>query len=475
MTTTTLITPSAPGIGGALPSPAGPLDGTPAPKLPAGPALPPLAQTARFMSRPLPFLFQAQRELGETFAFLPVANHGEPLIVCSHPDHARSLFTAPPDLVPSITSESPLRPVLGARSVLTANGPEHLRRRKLLLPPFHGEAIARYEQVIEELVHREIDGWRPGDSFPMSKRMQAVTLDVIMAGIFGVQGELEPGSIERALRDTTRRLLHFSEGRTWQMLELANMGRPEPRAIMRTLLQSSDRHYYRIIRARRDVPAAQRGTDILSLLLAVTDEDGRPLGDEEIRDQLVTLVLAGHETTANSLAWTFERLVRTPAAYDSLRDAVRAGGTEGDEYVAATIHESMRARPVIPIIGRRPKSAWQLGEHVVPAGMTIAIAIALLHHREDLYPQPFAFAPERFLGVTPGTYTWIPFGGGTRRCLGATLAMAEQRIVVRAICERVDLEYVDPAPEREQHRNVTIIPRAGGLVRVAARVQGSWG
>ncbi len=455
---------------GFAPSPAGPLDGAPAlvhpPELPQSPAV----QTARFVGRTLPFLFAAQRELGETFAFRPLANRGEPIVVVTHPDHVKSLFSAPPDLVPSITSESPLRPVLGPRSVLITNGPEHLRRRKLLLPPFHGEAIARYAQMIEDLIDREIDTWTVGSEFPMAKRMQAVTLDVIMAGIFGVEGEPAPGTPERALRDTTRRLLAFSESWAWQVLELAQGRRPEPRGVMRLLLDSSNRHYYRVIKARRAVPAEQRGNDILSLLLSVTDEDGEPLDDEEIRDQLVTLVLAGHETTANTLAWAFERLTRVPAAYDALRDAVRgADGEAGDAYVEATIHETMRVRPVIPIVGRRPTRPWQLGDYVVPERSIIAIGIVLLHHREDVYPSPFAFAPERFLDETPGTYTWIPFGGGTRRCLGAALAMAEQRIVLRAIARRVDLEAPDPRPERGQHRNVTLIPRAGGLVRVHAR------
>jgi cytochrome P450 len=471
MSTVTLDAPVAtPLLGTAESSPAGPLDGTPAAHMPPVIAASALAQTARFISRPLPFLFGARAALGDTFTFTPVANRGEAVVVVTHPDHAKSLFTAPPAIVPSSTAESPLRPVLGARSVLTANGPEHLRRRKLLLPPFHGEAIARYAQVIEELIDAEIDTWAPGDTLIMSKRMQAVTLDVIMAGIFGVTGEPEPGSPERALRDTTRRLLHFSEGRAWQALELANMGRAEPRSILRRLLDTSNRHYYRVIAARRALPESERGLDILSLLLSVADEHGQPLDDVEIRDQLVTLVLAGHETTANSLAWAFERLVRTPDAYGELRDAVRGIGDDGDAYVEATIHEAMRVRPVIPIVGRRPTQPWQLGEYTIPAGTTITVGIVLIHHREDLYPQPFAFLPRRFLGVTPGTYTWIPFGGGTRRCLGAALAMAEQRIVMRAIARRVDLEHVDPQPEREQHRNVTIIPRQGGLVRVRNRI-----
>jgi len=456
--------PTAELIGSAPPSEAGPLEpGSRPASLPRSLPLSPFRQTLRFGRRPLPFLFQARREIGEVFAFRVVGRE-EPFVVTSHPDHVRSLFTAKPEIVPSITAQSPLRPIVGPNSVLTANGPRHMRQRKLLLPPFHGEAIAEYTERISAMVEREVDTWKVGEPFPLAKRMQAVTLEVIMAGIFGIEGEPEPGSPERGLRDSTLYFLAQSERPGFGLIELLGAGRLEPKGIMKLILDRIDPHYYEVIAARRASPETERGNDVLSLLLAATDEDGKGLSDHEIRDELVSLVLAGHETTANSLAWTFERLVRTPPAYDALRDAVRGG--EGDAYVEATIHEGMRVRPVIPMVGRVPTMDWQLGEHVIPAGTPISMAIALIHHREDLYPQPFAFRPERFLGVKPGTYTWIPFGGGTRRCLGAALAMAEQRIVVETIARRVDLSAPDPKPERERHRNVTLIPAEGGIVVV---------
>jgi cytochrome P450 len=179
-------------------------------------------------------------------------------------------------------------------------------------------------------------------------------------------------------------------------------------------------------------------------------------------------VLAGHETTANSLAWAFERLLRHPAAYHGLREVARSDD-DPDGYIEAVIHETMRSRPVIPIIGRRVAVPWQLGDYRVPAETPVLMSILLLHHREDVYPDPFAFRPERFLGVKPGTYTWIPFGGGIRRCLGAALAMAEQRVVLRAIARRTQLEPADPAPERARHRNVTMIPEAGARVVMTSR------
>ena len=451
-------------IGSAPPSEAGPLEtGSRRISIPASLPLSPFRQTLRFGRRPLPFLFQAQREIGEVFAFRVIGRE-KPFIVTSHPDHVRSLFTAKPDIVPSITAESPLRPIVGPNSVLTANGPRHMRQRKLLLPPFHGEAIAQYTERITSMVEREVDSWEVGVPFSLAKRMQAVTLEVIMAGIFGIEGELEYDSPERRLRDGTLFFLRQSERPGFGLIEILGAGQIEPKGIMKWILGRIDPFYYEAIAARRATAEAERGSDVLSLLLAATDEEGEGLSDHEIRDELVSLVLAGHETTANSLAWTFERLVRTPAAYDSLRDSVRGGN--GSEYVEATINEGMRVRPVIPMVGRVPTVDWQLGEYVVPAGTPISMAITLVHHRPDVYPQPFAFRPERFLGVKPGTYTWLPFGGGTRRCLGAALAMAEQRIVVETIARRVDLAYVDPQPEREQHRNVTLIPAGGGRVVV---------
>jgi cytochrome P450 len=256
-----------------------------------------------------------------------------------------------------------------------------------------------------------------------------------------------------------------------QVAELMNAGRSEPVGLTKRLLARLDRDLYATIAAARAREDAEERTDVLSLLLAARDEDGQPMSDQELRDELLTLVLAGHETTANSLAWTFERLLRNPAAYDRLRESVRADGEtdDGSDWTEATIHETMRNRPVVPIIGRRVQVPWQVGEHLLPAKSLTLVSIALLHHREDVYPDPFSFRPERFLGVKPGTYTWIPFGGGIRRCLGATLAMAEQRVVLRAIARRTDMEAPDPRPERLLHRNVTMLPAKGAEVVVTSR------
>jgi cytochrome P450 len=392
---------------------------------------------------------------------------GQAAVTC-HPDHIRSLFTAPPAEVPTLAAESPLRPVLGSSSVLTSNGPRHLRQRKLLLPPFHGEAIARYEQMIADAASKEIDRWPVGRPVALAPRMQAITLDVIMGGIFGVEGR-PTGGVEYALRTAIRELLRGSTMPGAKLAEWMNIGHDEPFGLTWLGLQIPDRCVYAVIRKRRRDADLQQRTDILSLIMRARTEDGEALTDKELRDELMTLVLAGHETTANQLAWAWERLVRHPAAHERLREAVRSD-QNAEEVVDATITEAMRVRPVIPVTGRRVAVPWRLGEYGVPAGTPVALSMLLLHHREDLYPEPFAFRPERWLeGRKPGTYDWIPFGGGTRRCLGAALAMAEQRVVLSMMARRLDLEAASEKPERPKHRNVTMIPAGGGRVVIRAR------
>jgi cytochrome P450 len=247
-----------------------------------------------------------------------------------------------------------------------------------------------------------------------------------------------------------------------------NIGREEPIGGLRAARQIVDRPTYALIAARRQADDLGERRDILSLLLATRTEDGEELSDSEIRDELITLVLAGHETTANSLAWAWERLVRHPAAHERLVEAVRSG-EDAEGQIEATILESMRSRPVVPIVGRRVLAPWRLGDHAVASDTPILVSILLVHHREDVYPRPFEFLPERWQGHKPGTYEWIPFGGGTRRCLGGALAMAEQRVVLEAMARRLDIEAAEPEPERALHRNVTMIPARGGRVVIRSR------
>ncbi|MGK2937853.1 MAG: cytochrome P450 [Solirubrobacteraceae bacterium] len=453
-------------IGEAAPSPAGPISEQELAALPSPPGipLPRTAQVLRFSQRQIEFVFGWQRRLGETFRFDGIIP-GHPVIT-SHPDHVKSLFTAKPADAPSLTGESPLRPIVGPNSTLTAAGERHMRQRKLLLPSFHGEAVSQYMQMIEEAAHREIDRWPMGKAFSLAPRMQAITLDVIMSGVFGIEGTPKVGTAEWGLRTAVRGLLEASTAPGAKIAEFMNVGRDEPVGLTRIGMEILDRPTYAVIAKRRKASDLDSRTDIMSMLMRAETEDGERMDDHEMRDELLTLVLAGHETTANSLSWTWERLVRFPDAQERLIHAVRADD-DADTWIEATINEGMRARPVIPIIGRRVTKPWQLGKYGVPAGTPITMSILLVHHREDVYPDPYSFRPERWLGAKPGTYTWIPFGGGIRRCVGASLALAEMQVVLRAMAERLDLEADRPEPEHAQHRNVTMIPARGA--RVVAR------
>ncbi len=451
-------------------SAAGPIEPADLTQLPQPPSigLPAALQVLWFNLRQADYVFHFRKKLGDVWSAHGYVR-GTPVLTC-HPDHIRSLFTASPELVPTLAAESPLRPVLGPNSVLIANGERHLRQRKLLLPPFHGEAIARYEELIAAAVEREIAAWPSGRAFSLAPRMQAITLDVIMGGIFGIEKRPRPGTLEHSLRFSIRRLLWSSTLPAARLAELINLGRDQPIGLTRLGLAVPDRCVYSIIAKRRQADDLGERRDILSLLLSARTEDGEALTDRELRDDLLTLVLAGHETTANQLAWAWERLLRTPAAHERLLAAVRSE-EDADQQVEATIIETMRSRPVVPMTGRRITVPWQLGPYGIPADTAVAISILLVHHREDVYPDPFAFRPERWLEHKPGTYEWLPFGGGTRRCLGAALAMAEQRVVLRTMAAHLDLKADDPEPERPKHRNVTMIPSRGGRVVLRGRLR----
>jgi cytochrome P450 len=462
-------TATAPADQDASTGAAGPLSEDEAAALPRPPLVDihPLKQLLRFNQRQIEFVFGARRRLGDVFALhTPEPN---PLVVTNLPDDVRSLFTASPEDAPSLAGESPLRPILGPDSVLTSLGERHLRQRKLLLPPFHGEAIERYTRAIADATERSIDRWPLNTPFAIAPRMQTITLDVIMAGIFGIEGRPARGTPERRLRQTTKRLVAISSKPIAQVAELMNVRREEPVAFTRAGVSYIERPIYAVIEQRRRAADLEERRDILSLLLQARTEEGEALSDYEIRSELLTLVLAGHETTANSLAWAWERLVRNPEAQARLVESVRAG--DGADVIEETIVETMRSRPVVPIVGRRAKLPWRLGGYAVPADTPILISILLLHHREDLYPDPFEFRPQRWEGRKPGTYEWLPFGGGIRRCLGAALAMAEQRAVLEATARRLDLVAEDPRPERALHRNVTMIPAKGARVVVRSRLR----
>jgi cytochrome P450 len=355
-----------------------------------------------------------------------------------------------------------LEPALGPSSVLTLDEVEHLRQRKLLLPPFHGERVQRYGELIREVTERDIETWPIGTSFSLRPHTQQVTLAVILRAVFGVRGE---DRFERAagLVDRFARRANSITQLPWLQRDLGRFS-PWPRFL--SARAALDEFIYEEIRARRAAVDFGDRDDVLSLLLQATDEDGNPMSDEELRDELVTVLGAGHETTATALAWAVERLLRTPEALGRLRESLEAGD---DEYLSAVIKETLRARPVIADVARKLTSPLQIGSHRIPAGIFVLPAIAAMHYRPDLYPEPEQFRPERFLDGGGDHYAWIPFGGGVRRCIGAAFAEYEMRVVLRTIFELTELRAPDPRPERVKTRNITLAPGNGTRIVLERR------
>lgn len=431
--------------------------------LPPGPAEPPALQTARWLARPIAFMESCRRRFGDAFS-VRFLGFQTPLVMVSDPEAIRALYSAREHGLPPGRTAA-LRPVMGPRSVLLLEGAEHLARRRLMLPPFHGERMQAYEGVIREVARQDIAGWPLREPFALHPRMQAITLEVILRAVFGVTDPERRETLSRLLpqllADTS------SAGMQFGVLLARRFGRPGPLAGLEALTREIDDALLAEIAARRRDPGVEARTDILSMLTLARFDDGTGMDDREVRDQLVTLLLAGHETTATALAWTADLLLRRPDALARL--VAEVDEDDGDAYLRAVIQESLRLRPVVPLAGRRLASELRAGGLALPAGTDVTPAIWLVHTRPDLYPDPYAFRPERFLEQAPTTYGWIPFGGGVRRCLGAAFAELEMRVVLTEMLRTRGLEAASPAAEHATRRNVTLSPRHGTQVRVAQR------
>jgi cytochrome P450 len=425
---------------------------------------------ANFLLRPTGFLLSSKQRYGTPFTFQMSAQRT--VVITDDPAVIKQVFTSDPTKLLAGIGNEVLRPLLGPRSVLTLDEPEHMRQRKLLLPPFHGDRMKLYGEVIADAAEREVSRWPVGEPFAVQQSMQAITLEVIMRAVFGVRDDRERlEEIATPLRDL---LDSMGDIRRLFGLQVASSKRNGPlspwRRFRDQLLHPADAVLYEEIAAHRADPTVADRDDILSLLLSARDEDGQGLTDSELRDELMTLLLAGHETTATALSWTLERLTRHPDVLARLTEEVRAG--EGDAYLDAVVKESLRLRPVVPAVARYLTEPTELGGRVLPAGVHITPSIYLTHHNPDVYPDPHAFRPERFLERPAGTYEWIPFGGGTRRCLGATFALFEMKIVLAEVLRRFDLATTDQPGERIARRAITFSPRHGGHIELLRRAGG---
>jgi cytochrome P450 len=416
-----------------------------------------LLQTLGFILLGPRFLDACRRRYGGAVTFGTVFD--SQFVMLFDPELVKELFRGPHEQLHAGEANALLGPVLGERSVLLLDGAEHLRHRKLMLPHLHGQRMQAYVQTMRDAADREIDSWPVGEPFALMPSMQSLTLNVIMSAVFGY----EPGPAEHELRTRLRAMvepLARPRGIPLMMI-LGRLGSGDRGALQRfeAQRQAVDELLYAEIARRREDPSLGERDDVFSALLLAEDEEGQRLSDREVRDELVTLLIAGHETTATGLAWTFDLLLHTPE--------VMARASDGhDEYLDAVIKESLRVRPVIPGVGRVVRGEpFRLNGWVIPPGVEINPSIRMIHRRGDLYPDPASFNPERFLGSeAPDTYTWVPFGGGTRRCLGASFALMEMRTVVRRVLERTALRPADPEPEQVQFRAITLSPRNGARV-----------
>lgn len=424
--------------------------------LPPGPRAPRAVQTLAWMTRPMPFMERCRARYGDTFT-VRIAQEGTWVFV-SHPDAVKQVFTGDPAVLHAGIANRILRPWLGDESVLLLDGAGHMAQRKLLLPPFHGERMQRYGEQMEQIASAEVATWPTGEPMAMWPRMQAVTLEIIVRTIFG---EAEGERLQR-LRARLRESAELTTD--WRtMLAMATIGpdRIAKANIFRRRMDPVDAVVYEAIAARRAEGDLEGRDDILSMLLQARHEDGSPMTDVELRDELMTLLIAGHETTATSLSWAIERLLRTDGAMDRLRS--------GDEdYLDAVVKETLRLRPVLPIVVRKLQAPMEIGGWSLPAGVTVAPCIHLVHRREDVYPQAARFRPERFLEKPAGTYTWLPFGGGVRRCLGAAFAQFEMKTVLRVLANEVRLSPARPESEPVRRRAITLTPGRGAEVVASA-------
>lgn len=430
--------------------------------LPPGPKLPRLIQTAMMWTRPHRWATENHRRYGDVFRVWAAPSGW--LVYLADPADIKTVFAGDPAVYHAGEANSIMRGVIGDNSVLLLDEKLHRDRRKLMLPPFHRDAVRCQTELMAEIADADVARWPVGREFAVAPRMAAITLEVILRTVIGADDPARLAALREALPKVT----------DMNLLDVSSMARPEllrylPWRGVRRRRADADALLFQEIADRRADPNLAERTDVLAMLVRAADENGRAMSDRELRDQLITLLMAGHETTATALSWTFERLVRHP---DLLRRAVEAadGDSAGDDdYLDAVIKESLRIRPVINEVARTLTKPVQVKGYDLPAGTLVMPAIGLVQASGEHYPDPERFDPDRMLGVTLSPTTWFPFGGGGRRCLGATFALVEMRVVLRRLLRGVELETTDTPAERQRPKHVTLVPARGARIRVRAR------
>jgi cytochrome P450 len=429
--------------------------------LPRGPRAHPFVQTLAWAIAPTWMMDRYARKIGESFTvtFWP---SGMKLVVVSGPEAVKDVFTAPADVAPSAAGNSPVRPVMGPSSVIVLTGPEHMRQRKLLLPPFHGERMREYERTIVDATRADMARWPRGRPMSVQERTRAITLEVILRAVFGVEAERMD-----TMRAAIAGLLAPVNPLRLLAIALRQPSMERPTGAFGQALDRLDAAIYDELTRRRAQTDLASRTDILSLLMQARDEHREAMSDDELRDELVTLLLAGHETTATSVAWAIERLVRHPAALARLVAEIDAA-PGGGEYMTAVVNETLRVRPVVPIVARTLTSELDVDGRTLPPGTRVTPSIYLTNRSPRVYEQPERFMPERFLDGAPDTFSWIPFGGGIRRCIGASFAQLEMRLMLATMLAELTPSLPPGrrarADERNRRRAITLVPSRGARV-----------
>ncbi len=433
------------------------------PGLPPGPALSRARQTARWIAQPLEFLAELRERHGDLFTLH--LQREPPWVVVGDPELVKRIFTAPADQLHAGVSKRILEPVVGSRSVLIEDGEEHMRRRRLLLPPFHGDRVSGYERTMRAVAAAEIGRWPRGVPAPAGPRMSAIALETVLRVAFGDA----TGRRGSPLHEAFERLVGYLSGSARSALvalgESARLGEGRFSELGEQIARV-DELVLAAIAERRAAARGEPAGDVLSLLLEARYDDGSAMADGDLRDQLTTLVVAGHDTTATSLAWALERLVRDRAA---LRRVTAEAAAGGGPYTDAVVRETLRLRPVFLVAPRLAVRPFRLGDLEIPPGVAAVPAIPLVHGRADVYPDPAAFRPDRFLDRPPGTYTWIPFGGGIRRCIGAGFALLEMRVVLSTLLAGARLRAPDPAGEPQVRQGLLVAPASGARLTLEPR------
>jgi cytochrome P450 len=417
--------------------------------LPPGPRMPSTLQAVAWARRPLPFLERCQKHFGDIFTI--DVKHAGTWVILADPEDVKKVFTADHAVLGVGLANSILGPLLGPRSVMLLEEPEHVRRRKLMLPPFHGERMQGYKEMMADVTRKEVATWPVGEPFELWPRMQEITLEAIMRVVFG---PVETDRLRR-LRNRLRRLTNWmNDPRRLNLLAAAGPTRFAGNRDYRGMMGPVEDAVLEEVRRRQIDPGCTDGTDIAAMLGEARYEDGSPMTEQDLRDELVTLLTDG--PTSSLLSWAFERILRHPEQYARLRAEIDA--REEDVYLDAVVKEVMRFCPAAPIVVRRLLEPMELGGYKIPAGATVAPCVHLVHRRADIYPEPRRFRPERFLERPAGTYTWIPFGGGVRRCLAASYAQLLMKQVIATVVGEVNLRAADPRSERPRKSAIAFVP-----------------